>query len=245
MAWAEVDSAATSPAESGIGFDVMTTRVRLNLRNLPSQHPHYSSIGNYINEAVQEFQTLLLGPRFRKKAIDLIPRLKDWRWSDTTVNNQAYMTLPDTLLWMNSVTVTRSSTAFSAATQTEYPVTEEPDGDLFGQNTKTATGYPKKWHRAGSRIELWPTPTTAYLTQLVLHGARAEDTLATTDKLKMPLRLQYFVLELATAISMEKMGWVDASGRRGSIEDRLAKSLDVTSRETARNRVQVQIAGAP
>ena len=79
----------------------------------------------------------------------------------------------------------------------------------------------------------------------MLHGARAEDTLATTDKLKMPLRLQYFVLELATAISMEKMGWVDATGRRASIENRLEKSLNVTAQETNRNRVRVQIAGAP
>ena len=245
MAWTEVDSAATSPAESGIGFDVMTTRVRLNLRNLPTQHPHYSSIPNYINEAVQEFQTLLLGPRLKKKAVDLIPRLKDWRWYDTTVNNQVYLALPDTLLWLDSVTVTRSTTTFSAATQKEYPVTEEPDSEKFGQLSKTATGYPTKWHRAGSRIELNPTPTTAFLTQLVLHGARAEDTLATTDKLKMPLRLQYFVLELATAISMEKMGWIDAAERRVSIEERLAKSLDVTAGEMARNRTQVQIAGAP
>lgn len=247
MAWTEVDSAATSPAEAGLAYSVLKTRTYLALGNMPTQHPHYTYVPTYINEAKDDIQALIFDdPGLRKHAFDLMPRLKNWRWYDTTVNNQIYLSLPANLLWLDHVTVTRLTTAFAPASQLEYPLVEENDPAIFGQRSKTATGWPTTFVRAGSRIELNPTPTTAYLTQVILHGARAEDDLSdAADKLKMPARLHKYVIGLAKAITMEHAGMDGAQDERARVEGRIKRSLGITGQERRRNKIVLRIAGTP
>lgn len=248
MTWTEVDSVVTSPTESPIAFSLLKTRVYLGLKNMPAQHPHYSSVPTYINEAVTDLQTMVLNDgRIRKKVFSLMPRLKMWRWYDTTVNAQQYLALPANLLWIDAVAATRLTAAYAPASQREYELTEEPDPIAFGRRSKTATGFPTSWCRVGSEIMFWPTPTTAYLSQIVLYGARAEDTLsAAGDTLKMPLRLQRFVIDLAVAITMEHASMLGAADKRAEVEDHILKSLDITAEERRRNKpVVVRVAGSP
>lgn len=249
MSWTEVDSAATSPAEAGIALSVLKTRVILGVGNLPSQNPHYGYINDatYINEAKDTIQSLVFDdPRLRKTALSLMPRLVNWRWYDVTVNGQIYLTLPANLLWLDHVTYTKSTSAFAPATQTEYPMVEEIDPAIFGQKSKTAVGWPTVFCRAGSRIEIWPTPSTAYLTNVVLHGVRAEDDLSqATDKLKMPQRLQKYVIKMAVAITRENAGMDGGAGARAAVEDQLRKELGIAGQERMRDKIVNRIAGTP
>lgn len=249
MAWTEVDSAVTSPAEAGYTASQMIAKVALNCSNLPTQHPHYSSLLSYINEAKDEFMTLMLEPR-GKKLLDLMQRLRNWRWYDVTVNAQNYLPLPDTLLDLEAVSYTQSQAAYAPSSVREYPSFPEQDPVLFGLFTKTQTGWPVKWRRAGARVELWPTPSstpTDYRTMLVLRGTRKEDDLLAdnTNKWKMDMKLQNFVGELATAIAMEKMQWEEAQARRTSFEQRMEKYLSIATEERTRSVIRSQIAGTP
>src|SRR6478735_4043258 len=97
MSWTEVDSAVTSPAEAGIAFSAMKAQIILNCNNLPTQHPHYASIGSYINEAKDEIMTLAFSPTGRR-ILDLMPRLHNWRWYDVTIDQQNYLPLPASMM---------------------------------------------------------------------------------------------------------------------------------------------------
>lgn len=247
MSWTEIDSAVTSPAEAGIAYSVLKTRVYVGLGNMPTQHPHYAYVPTYINEAKDDIQSLIFDdPGLRKNALALMPRMKNWRWYDTTVNGQIYLSLPANLLWLDHVSITRLTTAYAPATQTDYPLTEENDPAIFGQRSKASTGWPTTFVRAGSRIELWPTPTTAFLTQVVLHGVRAEDDLANpSDTLKMPARLQKYVVDMAKAITMEHAGMNGAADERARVEGRIRNVLGTSGQERRRNKIVIRVAGTP
>jgi uncharacterized protein (DUF2267 family) len=240
--WSEHDSAALDAAQTGITFAVMTADVIRNCDNLASQHPHYGQVGRYINEAKDEFQRMVLG---RKQARDLAPVLFNWRWSQTTVNTQNYLALPDSLLVLESVTYTKLTTTYDPSATTEYPSVEVTDANTFGYFSKTQTGWPTLWRRAAGRVELWPTPTTTYLTKVVLRGFRAEDDLTGTATLKMDARLHPLITDLATAITMEKMGWEQAADKRAKAEARIARTLNIRGEERARDVTRTTIAGSP
>lgn len=245
MSWTEVDSAVTSPAETGLTAAVMTADVIRNCNNLPSQHPHYSSILKYINEAKDELMTLMITTH--RGLMSLAPRLQNWRWYDVTVDGQGYLVLPSTMLTLESASYTKSTTAYVPGTTTEYPMFLEADPVLFGQFSKTTTGWPVMYRRNGSRIDMWPTPDsspTNYLTQIVIRGIRKEDDIATTSTYKMDAKLHSFVVELATAIAMEKMGWEEAPQRRASVERRLSHYMNVSAVESGRTMIRTRIAGS-
>jgi hypothetical protein len=246
MAWTEVDSAVTSPAETGLSATVMTADVIRNCNNLPPQHPHYSSVLKYINEAKDEFMTLMVSSH--RGLLSLMPRLQNWRWYDVTVDGQGYLVLPSTMLTFESASYSKLTTAYVPGTTTEYPMFPEADPVLFGQFTKTTTGWPVRYRRNGSRIDLWPTPDsspTNYLTQVVIRGTRKEDDISTTGTYKMDAKLHAFVVELATAITMEKMGWEEAPLRRASVERRLSRYMNVSATEQGRTMIRTTIAGLP
>jgi hypothetical protein len=246
MAWTEVDSAATSPVETGLTATVMTADVIRNCNNLPPQHPHYSSILKYINEAKDEFMTLMVTSH--RGLLSLMPRLQNWRWYDVTVDGQGYLVLPRMMLTLESVSYTKLTTAYVPGSTTEYPTTLVSDPALFGQFPKPVTGWPVQYRRNGSRIDLWPTPDASpvnYLTQVVLRGTRREDDIATIATYKMDEKLHPMVVELATAIAMEKMGWDEAPARRASIEKRLSRYMNVSAAENQRASMPTAIAGLP
>jgi hypothetical protein len=246
MAWTEVDSAVTSPAETGLTAAVMTADVIRNCNNLPSQHTHYSSILKYINEAKDEFMTWMITTH--RGLLSMMPRLQNWRWYDVTVDGQGYLVLPSTMLTFESAAHTKSTAAYVPGTTTEYPMFPEPDPILFGQFSKTSTGWPVMYRRNGSRVDLWPTPDsspTNYLTQVVIRGTRKEDDISGSQTYKMDAKLHSFVVELATAIAMEKMGWEEAPQRRASVERRLSHYKNISAGEAGRSIVRTHIAGLP
>lgn len=231
--------------EVAIPFSTLKQRVITNCNNLPPQHPHYSSVGTYINEAKDEIMTLMVSPR-GKKLLDFMPRLRNWRWFDVTIAAQDYLPLPSNMLTLESATYTKSTATYSPGAVTEYPVFEQPDPVLFGQLSKASTGWPVFYRRAAASVEVWPCPSTNFLTQIVLRGTRKEaDLVNPSDTYLMDVKLQNFVVELATAITMEKMGWEEAAARRASFENRMAKYTNVTAEEGTRTVITTSIAGMP
>jgi hypothetical protein len=228
----------TGPDDSFVG------RVVRNCNNLPTQHPHYSSVQTYINEAKDELLTLGLTLSGRR-VLDWLPRLRNWRWYDVTINNQAYLPLPERMLYLEDVHYTKLTTAVVDGTTVEYLSVEEPDAELWGL-ISMAAGWPTRWRRAGSRVLLKPLPTTTYLTMVVLYGTRREnDLVAAGDTLLMDPQLQTLAVELATAITMEKMGWADAAARRASVVSRLTTMMNIRVEEGKRNTIVTTIAGTP
>lgn len=255
MTWIEVDSATTSAAETDIPFGPITTstslqgRVILQLDNLPTQHPHYALIPKYVNEAKDELLTL--GLSIGSQVLDHLPRLRNWRWYGQTTAGQNYMPLPERMLYLEAMSYTKSTAAYDPSTTQLFPSTPVPQSAAqeFGFFSQTTTGWPTLFRRAGARIEMWPVPSsspTDYRTTIVVYGTRMDSDLsASTDTLLMSPRMQLLVVDLAVAISMEKMGWDEATERRAAVESRLGRLIAPGVKERIRPKVTTKVAGTP
>ena len=222
-AWVEHDSQLLNPAQTGLTATVMTADVIRNCDNMTSQNIHYSSVLKYINEAIDEFQRLVLAG---KKSKDMTAALCNWRWSQVTVAATNYLALPDNMLLFESMNYTKLTSTYDPGATTEYPSTEYLDSQSFGYLPKGAVGWPVIFHRAGGAVEFHPTPTAAYVTKVVLRGMRAEDAITGSTSPKMDARFHPLVVELATAITMEKMNWEQAADKREKAEARIRKALN-------------------
>lgn len=255
MTWTEVDSAVTQPAESDIAFGPIGTQTSLQglvvtqLDNLPSQHPHYALIPNYLNQAKDEILTL--GLQMNRNVLDQCPRLRNWRWWDVTLAGQGWMPLPERMLYLEAMSYSQSTAAFDPSTTKLYPATLIPEGAAtdFGLYDRTTMDWPRLWRRAGSHIELWPVPAsspTDYRTAIVVYGTRMDNNLVNpTDTLLMSPRMQLLTVDLGVAICMEKMGWEEAADRRASVESKLGRLIGMGTKERVKARVTTRVAGTP
>lgn len=254
MAWTEIDSAATSPAETDIPFGPIGTKTTIlgqmvvRLDNLPSQHQHYSLLPNYFNEAKDELLTLGLG--MGRSVLDQLPRLQHWRWYDVTVSGQNYLPLPERMLDLEAMGYTESTAAYDSSTTTLKPSTlASGASEEFGLFSRTATGYPTLFRRAGARIEYWPTTSTTPVdsrTTVVVQGTRMDVNLsADADTLLMSPRLQLLAIDLAVVVAMEKMRWDEAEDGRVALESKLARLISPGGRERMRSKVRTRVAGTP
>ena len=223
----------------------MKTRVLLNCSNITSTDTQGAYVGDVVNEAANAVILMALGADRRN--MNLFRNLRTRRYYDITVNAQGYLARPSTLLVLDSVTCTRSSTAYNASTQTEYPLFEEPNQQNFGLLSKSATGYPTIFHDAAESILLWPTPTTAYLTYVVVRGIRKEAALsANADTFAMEDIWHPVVIDMATSIMLKNMGQHDAAKEwLSSVEKRVTQTINLVGLSNRNNRIRIGIAGAP
>lgn len=222
--------------------------MRAQLDNLPSQHDHYTLIPTYCNQAVDEILTL--GLSMSREVLDQLPRLRNWRWYDVTIAGQNWLSLPERMLWLEAMFYAESTAAYDPSTTTLKP-SSEPQGasEDFGLYSRTSTGWPKLYRRAGSRVEFNPTPSTSptdYRATVVLQGTRMDNILTADDNtLLMSPRMQLLAIDLAVAVSMEKMGWDEAAGRRGEVESKLGRLISPGTKERVARKTTTRVAGSP
>jgi hypothetical protein len=220
----------------------MKTRVALNCNNLQSSDPVYTYLGEFVNEAANRI--ILIAASSDKRAVNVFPELRDRSWSDITVASTQAYDLPTDLLVLDSVKITQLTTTYNPATQTEYPVVET-DVDTFATLSKSATGFPTMWCRAGSQIKFWPTPTTAYLTRVVLRGILKETAMSgSTDTLVMDSMWHPAVIDYATGLCMDALGWDDAEKWFSRAKEKVTEIINPVGLERRKDRMQIRIAGA-
>lgn len=262
--WTELDSANTSPAETDVPFGPIATKtsflgmVRAQLDNLPSQHDHYSLIPTYANQAKDEL--LSLGLSMGRDVLDQLPRLQNWRWSDVTIDGQGWLSLPERMLFLQSMSyVTNATTgagwlsAFDPSSSATRLLPSDPlpagASAEFGLFSRTATGFPTMFRRAGSRVEFWPTPVSTpidYRTTVVIYGTRLDNILtADTDTLLMSPRMQLLAIDLTVVVAMEKMGWDEATSRREQVEGKLRRLISPGTKERVSQRLTTRVGGTP
>jgi hypothetical protein len=228
-----------------MNFGEMKAELALNLNNMQSSDPFYSRLGRWLNEGANRIITMAIAKD--KKALQLFPELKNRRWWDTTVANQNYLDLPDSLLALEFVTYTKTTAAFDASRHTEFP-SSETSAETFAFLSKSATtvGWPSLHTRRGNRLAFHPTPTTAYLTVVVLNGIRKEDTLIEdTQTYAMNETWHPTVVKAATALGNEALGWPDAERWWAAADRDLGGGVNREGLERRKDTVQIRIEGAP
>jgi hypothetical protein len=262
MTWTELDSATTSPTETDIPFGPVTTktsilgRMVVQLDNLPSQHQHYSLLPNYFNEAKDELLTL--GLAMGRNILDQVPRLQNWRWADATIDGQGWLYLPERMLYLDAMSYVLNATTgagwlapFSPSSSSTrlLPANKIMSAEQFGLYSRTSAGFPVNFHRAGSRVEFWPTPQSTpidYRTTVVLYGTRLDvDLVNPGDTLLMSPRMQLLAIDLAVAISMEKMGWDEAADRRTTVEGKIGRLISPGTKERVNQKTKTRVGGMP
>lgn len=264
MTWTELDSATTSPSETDIPFGPIGTKtsylgmMRAQLDNLPSQHDHYTLLPTYANQGKDELLTLGLG--MGRDVLDHLPRLHNWRWYDATIDGQGFLYLPERMLWLEAMSYVVNATTgggWLTAFDPSSPATRLLPADpiaagasaQFGLYSRTTPGFPTIFHRAGSRLEFWPTPVSApidYRTTVVVYGTRMDNILtADTDTLLMSPRMQLLAIDLSVVIAMEKMGWDEATSRREQVEGKLRRLISPGTKERVATKTRTRVGGTP
>lgn len=224
----------------------MKLRVMRNLSNAQSSHPVISNdLQAFINEAAN--RVVLMAAAKDRRAANIFPELRNFGTSGITVNAQDTLAIPATILVLESVNITKSTSAYASGTQTEYPVYEMPDAQMFGQLNKTTTGYPTQWIRSGANILLWPTPTTAYLTRVVFRGIRRESDLSQdADVLTMDYIWHPAVIDYASYLGANELGWDDDAQKwLNACEKKVTECLNLVGLERQKNNTSIEIGGMP
>jgi hypothetical protein len=224
----------------------MKTRVALACNNLQSSDPWNTYIGDHVNEAANA--VLLLAIARDRRNVNLFPELRKRRWYDVTVNAQGYLDRPSSLLVLDSVSYTKTTTTYDPSRHTEYPVIEEPDQARFGLLDKTTStvGYPQIFHDAATQILLWPTPTTAYLTQVVVRGMRKETALTLdAQTFNMNEMFHPVIIDYATYLTMQRMGLDEAEKFLTAAEKRLTQTINLLGLSNRLDRSRITVAGTP
>jgi hypothetical protein len=213
---------------------------------MQSSDPFYTYLGDFTNEAANA--VLLLAISRDRRNVNLFPELRQRRYYDVTVNAQGYLDRPSSLLILDTVSYTKTTTAYDPSRHTEYPVIEEPDQARFALLNKSATtvGYPQIFHDAATQILLWPTPTTAYLTQVVVRGMRKETALTTDGQtFQMNELFHPVIIDYATYLTMQRMGLDEAEKFLTAAEKRLTQTINLLALSNRRERSRIIVAGTP
>lgn len=239
---------------AALTFTQMKARVALNCDNLQTTDPVYtnsSSLGDYINEAANRVILLAaIDPTTRKRRgnFSMFPELRDRRWVDVTVNDQGYLLMPTNCLVPDTLTCTRLTTSYDQSRTVEYPLSEiDIDSFKFLDKSTSTVGWPTTWCRSATELLLHPTPTTAYLTKIVLRGIRAEQDLSgASDEFTMHYLWHPAVVDMATHLTMTALGWHDQAERWfASCERKIGETVSFLGSANRLNGFCLEIAGAP
>lgn len=232
---------------AAITYATMQTRVKLNLGNMQSTHPLVTYVPDWVNEALN--RVILLAASKDRRAANIFPELQNRTWTDVTVNAQDYLTIPAGVLVLDGLTCTRLTTTYNSATQTEYPIVEQPDPQIFNQLTKTSTGWPVQWKREGGKVKLWPTPSsspTNYLTQVIFYGLMREADLTGSATPVMDALWHPAIIDYASYLGATALGWDDDAQKwLTAAEQKVTMTLNLVGLERQKNDSRITIAGMP
>ena len=223
----------------------MKAKLIVQTNTLQSNDPHYTYLTDTLNEAGNGL--IMLSVSMERQNINLFPELRNHRFTDLTVAEQGYISKPSSMLVMDSLTYTKVATNFNPSRDTEYPVTEESDGDNFALLDKTSTNanWPQTWFDAATTILINPTPTTAFVTTVVMRGIRQEVPLVLdTDTFQMKTYWHPVVVDYAEYLMKSRMGLDEAEKVLARVKDRIGSTIDPLGLANRKNRKVVRIAGA-
>jgi hypothetical protein len=133
-------------------------------------------------------------------------------WEGVTVNNGAYVDVPTNALTVREVySFDKTSADENRDKGRLLPEISPAAYEVMARDT-TVVGFPRMWTRRANRIYLFPIPTTAYLTDLHIHGTKKESTLSGDASVAI-LGEEWediTVLE-AARIGATEMGWFEAA----------------------------------
>lgn len=197
----------------------------LNLGNMQSTHPYYSSIGAYVNDALNKIP---LHAITAAKNLELFPELAT-KWTTSTVVDQAWLDLPNDSLAVQVVYSFDSSTAPDLSSVNRQPVSYVSPGDYeLLPKASTNTGYPRLYSQQGNRLLLSPTPRTGYLTYLLVSGIQQEPELsADGDTPVMDKRWHSAIADYACYLLATDLGWDDAGRFLASCDQKIATSVSM------------------
>lgn len=206
-----------------------------------------SSLVGFINDAANRVILMASydpGSGKPRRNFNLFPELQGHIWFDVTVAEQGYLALPDNCLVPDSLHYTKVTTDYDPSRDTEYLISEQPDVEAFALLSKaaTSTGWPSQWCRQASVLLLNSTPTTAYLTQVVVRGIRAEDDLsAVGDVFTMHPRWHSAVVTESCALVSEGLRrWSEAERWHEATRRKIDEAISLTGAANSKNRAAQQ-----
>ena len=229
-----------------MNFTTLKARVQLNAGNMQSTHPLATYVPNYVNDGTR---MVIMRASMKFPNFELFPEHKDVEWTDVTVADQDYLTLPTDQIAIRSCFSSDSSTAPNLNNTGWRLLTYmEPEAfDQLGRPT-TQIAYPTNWTLRENRVYLYPTPRATKTAYVKLDGIQDEpDMSAGTDTPRTHIRWHPAILDFASHLLLNDMGWVeDAKRFKDSADDKI-NTIGGSMMGLRRANVKraVRISGAP
>lgn len=228
-------------------MDLQTLKNRAILRfgNLHTSDPAYSNLDDYANEAVAA--TVLRVVRQDRQYAQLFRELQH-RWYVATVDSEPGVALAEPVLAIERVYsfdddgVTPPDDGATDRREVDY-VTERQ----FEERSKSEIGYPDSVTLIGNTLYVSPTPTAAYVTNLMVRGLRMPtDMVSPTDKPGLNSQWHPAVLEmLCHILAREKNYDVDAEKYLMHFDRLIGEVVNPSSLLNRKRHVKVRFAGSP
>lgn len=210
-----------------LSFLQLRTRVALNCGNMQATHPYYASIGGYVNDGLNK--VLLHAVNSTARNFELFPELST-KWTNLTVADQAYLSLPGDALAVQMVYSFDSPSAPNLSSDDRLPVSYvgQDDYELLPKATQL-NGYPRLFTQQGNRLYLSPTPRTGYLTYILVSGIQQEPELSNdADVPVMDKRWHSAIADYASYLLATDLGWPDDAARfMASCDQKIASCISI------------------
>lgn len=195
-----------------MNFGTIKTRLALNAGNLQSSHPQYAYLNNYANDGLR----LMISRASAKfPNYQLFPEHKDVEWTDVTVADQNYLSLPSDHIAIQRAFSLDSSTAPNMS-NAGWRLLSYVDPKAFDQLSKPTTDlqYPAVYTVREGRIYFHPTPRATKTTYVKIDGIEDEpDMSSSSDTPRTNIRWHPAWLDFASYLLLTDMGWDDDAKR--------------------------------
>ena len=221
------------------------TRLALNAGNLPSSHPMFPYLQNYINDGIREMITRASArfPNFQ-----LFSELRDIEWIDVTIVDQDYLVLPSDGFAIQRAFSLDSPTAPTIANAGWHLLTylEPQEFDQLVKST-TSLAWPTLWTQREGRIYLNQTPRTSWTTYMKIDGVQDEpDMVNAGDVPRTNIRWHPAILDLASHLLLTDMGWPDAQRFLDAADEKIGNvGASVMGTRRLNTRRSIRMAGMP
>lgn len=223
-------------------FNEMKTEVQRMLGNLPSSHPFYGDLGNWVNRATNRVVMMAISSNRQKP--NLFPELTT-SWTDITTSGTNYLDEPTDKLAIVRLYSFDDDAVPNTSTTRSLPMSFVPmeHFEIMKRDTGVV-GYPRIWSRKGKRIYIWPTPSADYLTYIHVYGVMREPEMsADADEPRMSEVWHDAVVNVAASIGAGKLGWAEDSAKyMASAQADIGMAVNITALEESGHTSPVRLA---
>ena len=222
-------------------FTIIKEKIGVRLGNLPSSDPFYGQLGNWANKATNG--TIMRVLSKNRRFYNLFPELED-KWQDTTVVNTPHLSRPTDALIITDIFQFKKTSA-NANTDNRYLLSrvEKRQWELLDKESKDS--WPLSWVRYGNRLQIYPTPTASYVTDVLIHAIASENEMTGVSDTPVVHEMWHdAIVDFGVWLGATELGWKETAEEAiAACDQKIAMTVDISGLENVYAQPRVRVRG--